>query len=112
MHKVFGTSAIACNQSTQAPFGGATMIPATTPPAPPRRQEPTTTPYTGRYVHYYLGNNPKAVHVEVDGRWYGGKLRSWDQASDRSWSGVVTWGRVTGDLFQDRFRAERIREAS
>ena len=62
--------------------------------------------------HIYIGNDRKAVEVEVDGQWYDGELRSWDQADDGTWSGMVTWRRAPGELFLDRFPADRIREAS
>ena len=61
--------------------------------------------------HIYLGNDRKAVEVEVDGQWYAGELRSWDQAEDGSGSGVVTWRRAPGELLVRRFPAERIRKA-
>ena len=61
--------------------------------------------------HLYYGNHRKAVDVEVDGQWYSGEIRAWDQADDRSWSGVITWRRVAGVLLLDRFPANRIRKA-
>jgi hypothetical protein len=60
----------------------------------------------------YTGNDGKAVHVEVDGEWYDGELRSWDQADDGTWSGIVTWRRAPGELLLDRLPSERIREAT
>ena len=59
--------------------------------------------------HIYIGTDRKQVEVEVDGTWYDGELRSWDQADDGSGSGVVTWRRPTGELLVRRVPAERIR---
>jgi hypothetical protein len=57
----------------------------------------------------YTGWDRKEVEVEVDGRWYDGELRSWDQADDGSWSGIVSWRRAVGETLIDRFQAGQIR---
>ena len=62
--------------------------------------------------HTYTGNDRKEVQVEVDGTWYDGELRSWDQANDGTWSGIVSWRREPGEIFVDRFPADRIRQVS
>ena len=59
----------------------------------------------------FIGKDRKAVQVKVDGTWYAGELRSWDQADDGSWSAIVTWRRQPGEILVDRFPAERIRFA-
>lgn len=57
----------------------------------------------------YTGNDRKEVQVEVDGTWYDGELRSWDQADDGTWSGIVSWRRTLTETLTDRFLADRIR---
>ena len=44
----------------------------------------------------YTGWDRKEVEVEVNGRWYDGELRSWDQADDGTWSASSPGGVRSG----------------
>ena len=60
----------------------------------------------------YIGWDRKDVEVLADDdTWHPGELRSWDQAEDGSWSGIVTWQASPGERRIDRFPADRIRPA-
>jgi hypothetical protein len=62
-------------------------------------------------VHTNTGWDHRAVEIDLNGRWYDGELRSWDQADDGSWSGIVTWQEAAGIRHIDRFSVARIRRA-
>ncbi len=57
----------------------------------------------------YHGWDRKLVEVLVDDVWHPGELRSWDQADDGTWSGVVSWSAGVMRNHLDRFPADRIR---
>lgn len=57
----------------------------------------------------FSGWDRKIVEVLVDGVWYPGQLRSWDQADDGSWSGIVQWSAGPAENRLDRFTEARIR---
>lgn len=59
----------------------------------------------------YLGFDRKAVEVLVDGTWHPGELRSWDQAEDGSWSGMVEFNVGPGMTYLERVASERVRPA-
>jgi hypothetical protein len=61
--------------------------------------------------HHRLNTDRKEVEVEVDGTWYTGEVRSWNQdEDDGSWSAIVTWCREPGEMLIDRFPAALVRE--
>lgn len=59
----------------------------------------------------YTGLERKLVEVLVDGTWYPGELRSWDQAEDNSWSGMAEWTVAPGSTYLGRVLAGRLRSA-
>lgn len=59
----------------------------------------------------YHGWDRKEVEVLVDDEWRPGELRSWDQADDGTWSGIVSWSAGVMSTHLDRFPADRIRPA-
>lgn len=62
--------------------------------------------------HVYRGLDRKLVEVLVDGTWWPGELRSWDQAADDgSWSGMAEWTTEPGSTFLGRVPAARLRPA-
>lgn len=60
----------------------------------------------------YHGLDRKDVEVLVDGAWWPGELRSWDQADDGSWSGMVEWTVEPGSTYLGRKLATQIRAVS
>jgi hypothetical protein len=59
--------------------------------------------------HFYTGWDRKLVEVLVDGTWHSGLLRSWDQAEDGSWSGMVEWSAGPAENRLDRFDEASVR---
>ena len=62
--------------------------------------------------HVYEGLDRSPCEVEVDGRWYGGELRSWHRDTTGAWFAGVAWARGgERSVSLDRFSDGQVRPA-